>query len=99
MRRQAVADYLATSQQQTTIGFLMAMQSSVDKQSAVKEIYLNSRHLSEIKGLAQALDLDDLLLAAETPIDRMVRKAKTERISKLSNVLTSIAAQKQAAEQ
>ena len=118
VRRQAVADYFATSQQQTVVGFLMLVQlgktgeqfngyaaPSVDMQSAVKEMYIDTLSYKELESLARALDLDDLLLAAETPIDRLarmgerVRKVKTEKIDKLSKVLARIAEKKQAVAQ
>ena len=111
-RRQAVADYFAASQQQETMGFLMLAQleearkksigyaaASVNISGAVKETYLNTLHFEELRSLAQALDQHDLLLAVESPNERMIREVKTEKISKLNNMLTHIAAQKQADKQ
>ena len=120
-RRQAIADYFATSQRQTVVDFLTLMQlgeereqfngyvaPSVDMQSAVKEMYVDILSYKELESLARALELDDLLLAAETPIDKLVRmgaelrEMKEKKIGKLGKALAEfdekkkVAAQKEA---
>ena len=112
-RRQKIAKYLAADKTQRTMDALRDYfyetrknKASLDSipperlANAIKETYLNLLHYQELESLAYALGQRELVLAAETPIDRMIREDKTkEEISKLHNVLTGIAAKKQAAEQ
>lgn len=111
-RRQEIADYLAADKTQRTMDAFSDYFPPIRENeasanfptlehfgNAIKEAYLNLLHYQELESLAHALGQGELVLAAETPIDRMAREVKTkEEINKLSNVLTGIAAQKQAAE-
>ena len=90
-RQQATADFFAVTLSDTVTSFLTLVHygrhgeklrgrtlASVDRQKAVKETYLIRLHTTELESLAQALGRDELVFAAETSVDKMMREAKTK---------------------